>query len=80
MLQNDGWGACAVGMGQGTAAQVMVLALQITVMGGDKATNTSDAFQANAHISTAADNSPPSKQKEHLLVQENDPPLRHTRS
>lgn len=49
----------AVGMVQGTASQVMVLALQVTVMGGDKATDTSDASQANAHVSTAADNSPP---------------------
>lgn len=46
-------------MVQGTASQVMVLAPQVTVMGGDKATDTSDASQANAHVSTAADNSPP---------------------
>lgn len=59
MLQNDGWGAHAVGTGQGTAAQVIVLAPQVTVMGGDKATDTSDASQANVHAATAADNSPP---------------------
>lgn len=59
MLQNNGWKAYAVGMVQGTASQVMVLALQVTVMGGDKATDTSDASQANAHVSTAAYNSPP---------------------
>jgi len=50
MLQNGRSGAYAAGMEQGTAAQVMVL-------GGDKATDTSDASQANAHAATAADNS-----------------------
>lgn len=35
MLQKDGWRAYAIGIGQDVAAQVTILALQVTVMGGD---------------------------------------------
>lgn len=58
-LQNGGWGGYAVGMGQGAAAQALILALQVAVMGGDEATDTSNASQAHAHVPTAAGNSPP---------------------
>lgn len=40
MLQKDGWGVFAIGMGQDIAAQVIISALQVTVMGGDKTTDT----------------------------------------
>lgn len=39
MLQKDRWGAFSIGMGQDIAAQVIVSALQVTVMGGDKTTD-----------------------------------------
>lgn len=40
MLQEDGWEAFAMGMGQDIAAQVIISALQVTIMGGHKTTDT----------------------------------------
>lgn len=56
MLQNDGY---AVGMGQGTAAQVVVSALQLTVMEEIRLPTPvmlPKQMLTNAHAATAADN------------------------
>lgn len=36
MLQEDGWGAFAIGMGQDIAAQVIISALQVTAADNSK--------------------------------------------